>query len=111
MDGQAVSFPGAVAYHRSGTGLSPRGPAEHHHNEDGMKRSILLLSVLSMLVGTAGVAQAAYYFDFEDNTENYGLLPGLESYMENIFGSEIAIDNANWWGESSWYDRTSYLCR
>jgi hypothetical protein len=69
-----------------------------------MKKSILLMSTLSLLVGTTGAARADYYFDFEDNTNTYGLLPGLESYMEGIFGSDIALDNVNWWGESYWYD-------
>ena len=52
----------------------------------------------------SGIATASYFFNFEDGTNNYGPLSGLETYMENIFGNDINVKRAFWWGESLVYD-------
>lgn len=51
----------------------------------------------------SGVATADYFFDFEDGTNHYGPLSGLETYMEGIFGSDLTVKRAIWWGESLVY--------
>jgi hypothetical protein len=51
----------------------------------------------------SGIATASFVFDFEDETNYYGPLSGLEAYMESVFASDITANNAFWWGESLVY--------
>lgn len=67
-----------------------------------MKKLLIFLCATFILFSMSGIAEASYFFDFEDGVSTYGPLNGLETYMENIFGSDIDIDNAKWWGESAW---------
>ena len=69
-----------------------------------MKKSLFFLCAVFVLFSMSGIATAAYVFDFEDGTDSYGPLPGLEAYMEGIFdGNDITLKSAIWWGESAWY--------
>ena len=66
-----------------------------------MKKLLIFMCTALLLFSMSGNA-TAYVFNFEDGTNTYGPLNGLEAYMEGVFGRDIDIDNANWWGESAW---------
>ena len=73
------------------------------------KRNIIVRKILIFICATlilfsmSGIATASYFFDFEDETSTYGPLSVLETYMEGIFGSDITVKRAFWWGESFVY--------
>ena len=70
-----------------------------------MKKLFIFLFAAFILFGTSGIAAANVYysFDFEDPSCQYGPVSGLKNYMEDIFGSDINIDGALWWGHSLAY--------
>jgi hypothetical protein len=70
-----------------------------------MKKLYIFLFAALILFSTFGIAAAnTYFFNFEDGTYHYGPLSGLESYMEGIFGSDVDVQGAYWWGNSLVYD-------
>ena len=69
-----------------------------------MKKFFIFMSATLILFGTSGIAAAnSYFFNFEDPACQYGPMSGLETYMEGIFGSDIDIHGALWWGNSIVY--------
>lgn len=68
-----------------------------------MKRTILVLLSCALLFGfTVNSNATSYYFDFEDgnNIQSPPGLPGLESYMEGIFGKDLSTGDFIWYGST-----------
>jgi hypothetical protein len=66
-----------------------------------MKKIFMVLGIIALSLGLTMNANAiTTFFDFEDGTSTSGTLSGLDSYLDNKFGSNVSYSNVWWYGES-----------
>lgn len=67
-----------------------------------MKKILMLLGTFLLVIGLMGNANAiTTFFNFEDGTNNNGVLSGLNNYLDTTFGSNVTSSDLQWYGESS----------